>query len=81
MHLVHLLSISKKKNKEKINVKKTTFYNFDILNTRITKKKNSFLINLTSAPSALFNIFLFLFKFKLDSRLHMSFCQSRLNTK
>jgi hypothetical protein len=45
------------------------------------QEKISFLLNLTSAPSALFNIFLFLFKFKLDSRLHMSFCQSRLNTK
>jgi hypothetical protein len=29
---VHLLRIPKKENKEKINVKKTIFYNFDALN-------------------------------------------------
>jgi hypothetical protein len=35
--------IPKKENKEKINVEKTTFYNFDILNAQITRKNFFFL--------------------------------------
>jgi hypothetical protein len=42
VHPVHLLSIPKKKNKDKINVRKITFFNFDALNARIIRKKNSF---------------------------------------
>jgi hypothetical protein len=33
----HLLSIAKKKNKVKINIKNMTFYNFKVLNAQITK--------------------------------------------
>jgi hypothetical protein len=39
----HLLSISKKENKVKVNAEKMTFYNFEALNAQITRK--SFLIN------------------------------------
>jgi hypothetical protein len=34
----HLLSILKKKNSVKFNVKKMTFYNFDVLNAQIIRK-------------------------------------------
>jgi hypothetical protein len=39
---MHLLSIQKKENKEKINIEKVTFYNFDALNAQITRKKSYF---------------------------------------
>jgi hypothetical protein len=45
----HLLSILKKKNIKKINIKKIAFYNFDALNAHITKEV-SLLINLNSTP-------------------------------
>jgi hypothetical protein len=48
MYLMYLLNISKKKNKENINVKNITFDNLDILNAQITRKI-LFLISLTNA--------------------------------
>jgi hypothetical protein len=52
----YLLSILKKEIKNKINIEKTTFYAFEILNTR-NLRQNFYFNMLNQCPGALFSIF------------------------
>jgi hypothetical protein len=53
----HLLSILKKKIKNKINISKTIFYAFEVLNAR-NLRQNFYFNMLNQCPGALFSIFL-----------------------
>jgi hypothetical protein len=55
----HLLSILKKKIKKKINIKKTTFYTFEVLNARNLRYNFYFnIVNQYPGHSLEFSIFL-----------------------